>query len=238
MLELNKIYNEDCLEIMRRLPEESVDLIIADPPYFEVKGEFDFVFEGEESYLTFIEKTLKEYTRLLKPTGSLYMYCSQQMGAKIDLMLRKHLEIKNRIIWYRSGGVPPRKRYKLSHEPLFYCVKDMDNHTWNLDDIRIKSKYAKTDKRLNPKGKTPDDVWTIPNLVGRKKEKVDHPTQKPLEICDRIILGSSNEDDLVYIPFAGSGSEIVSCINNSRNYIASEISSEYIEEIIKPRLKD
>src|SRR5699024_7518747 len=98
LLELNKIYNEDCLETMRRLPEESVDLIIADPPYFEVKGEFDFVFEDEESYLIFIEKTLKEYTRLLKPTGSLYMYCSQQMGAKIDLMLRKHLEIKNRII--------------------------------------------------------------------------------------------------------------------------------------------
>jgi DNA modification methylase len=68
------------------------------------------------------------------------------------------------------------------------------------------------------------------------KEYTKHPTQKPLSICDRIIQVHSNENDLVYIPFAGSGSEIVSCINNNRNYIATELNNDYIEEIIKPRI--
>lgn len=235
-MELNKIYNMDCIEYMKTLPSECIDLIIIDPPYYEVKGEFDFIFENEEEYLNFINNTIKECKRILKSNGSLYLYCSQQMGAYIDLILRENFIIKNRIIWYRSGGISPTKKFKLSHEPLFYCVKDINNHIWNPDDIRVKSKYAEKDKRLNPKGKVPDDVWEIPNLVGKKKEKVNHPTQKPLAICDRIIKASSNENDLVYIPFAGSGSEIISCINNNRNYLATEISKQYIDEVIMPRI--
>ena len=228
-LELNRIYQMDCLEGIKLIPNNSIDLIIVDPPYFEIKGEFDFVFKNEDHYLDFIERCLIQFSRVLKSTGTLYMYCSQQMGAYIDLMLRKYFEIKNRIIWYRKGGLSPIKKFKLSHEPLYYCVKDINNHILNPEDIRIKSKYADKDKRLNPKGKVPDDVWEIPNLVGKKKEKVDHPTQKPLAICERMIKASSNEGSIILIPFVGSGSECVMAKHLKRRFIGFEINPNYIE---------
>lgn len=223
------LFNADCMDILPLIPDKSVQLIIIDPPYFEVKGEFDFVFESETKYLEFIEDVLKESKRVLKDNGSLFLYCSQEMGAYIDLMLRKYFSIKNRLIWYRSGGISPRKKFKVSHEPLFYCVNDIDNHKWNLNDIRVKSIYADKDKRLNPLGKSPDDVWYIPNLVGKKTEKVDHPTQKPLEICDRIIKCSTDEKDIILIPFAGSGSELVKSKELNRRFIGIEKEVKYYE---------
>lgn len=80
------------------------------------------------------------------------------------------------------------------------------------------------------------NVWSDSYITYNSPEKVNHPSQKPLSICDRIIKASSNENDLIYIPFAGSGSEIVSCINNNRRWIATELSEDYIENIIKPRI--
>ena len=234
---INKIYNECCLKTMSRMEDDLLDLIILDPPYYEVKGDFDFKFESRQSYFEFITQVLTTCVPKLKPTGSLFCYTSQEFSAEYDLLLRDILTIKNRIIWYRSGGVSPKKKYKQSHEHLFYCVKDIKQHTWNLDVVRVKSKYAGKDKRLNPLGKSPDDVWEIPNLVGRKKEKVNHPTQKPLRICERIIRGSSDEGNLVYVPFAGSGSELVSCKLNDRNYIGSEISEGYCN-LCEERLRE
>ena len=236
-MEENTIYNEDCLNTMLKIKSKTIDLIIIDPPYFEVKGDFDFIWNSRKEYFDFIKNVLNESKRILKDSGSVFVYCSQEFGAEFDLYLRELFTIKNRLIWFRSGGVSPRKKYKVSHEPLFYCVNDINKHTWNLDDVRVKSKYADTDKRLNPKGKSPDDVWYFPNLVGKKKEKVNHPTQKPLSICDRIVKGSSNENDLCYIPFAGSGSELVSLKMNNRRYIGSEISKEYCD-IIGTRLNE
>ncbi len=227
----------DFLEGVKQIKDLSIDLIIVDPPYFEVKGDFDFVFKNSQEYLIFIDKCIKEFERVLKNNGSLFMYCSQQMSANIDIMLQQHFEIKNRLIWYRSGGLSPTKKFKLSHEPLFYCVKDMNNHIWNPDEIRVKSKYADKDKRLNPKGKVPDDVWEIPNLVGKKKEKVDHPTQKPLAICERIIKASSNIDSLILIPFVGSGSECVMAKMLNRSYIGFELEEKYIK-IAEERLNE
>jgi DNA modification methylase len=245
LLELNKIYNEDCIEFMKTLSDESIDLIIADPPYFKIQGfsdagkiDFDCPFKSKLEYLNFVETNIIEYKRILKQNGSLYLYNSQEVGADIDILLQKYFIIKNRIIWHRSGGVSPWKKFKQAHEPIFYCVKDLKNHIWNADQIRIKSKYADKDKRLNPKGKVPDDVWYIPNLAGKKKEATGHKTQKPLSICERIVLASSNENDLVYIPFAGSGSEIESCIKNNRDWIATEINKKYIDDIIIPRIEN
>lgn len=234
---LNKIFNEDCLVGMQRIPDKSIDCVICDPPYFEIKGDFDFIFKSENDYLLFIEKIIIECKRCMKDNASLFIYCSQEMQAHIDLMLRKYFYIKNRIIWFRSGGISPKKKFKVSHEPLFYCVNNINNHTWNLDNIRVKSIYSDKDKRLNPLGKSPDDVWSIPNLVGKKIEKVKHPTQKPLKICSRIIKCSTNENDIILIPFAGSGSECVESINTNRKYIGFELDKSYFD-IAQKRIQD
>ena len=133
------------------------------------------------------------------------------------------------MIWYRSGGISPQKKFKVSHEHLFYCVNDIDNHTWNLDDIRVKSIYADKDKRLNPLGKSPDDVWYIPNLVGKKSEKVDHPTQKPLKLIQQILLTASNKGDLIFDPFMGSGTTAVVAKALGRNWIGIEKDKKYVD---------
>lgn len=238
-MEINKVVCMDCKSFMSTLPDEFFTLIIADIPYFEIiKNDWDNQWKNEKDYIVWVEGLIKDFTRILKPNGSLYMYCSQQMAAEIDLILRKYMIIKNRIIWYRSGGLSPKNKFKLAHEPIFYCVKDINNHTWNADNIRVQSKYAGKDKRLNPKGKVPDDVWEVPNLVGKKKESVGHPTQKPLPLGDRMVKVSSNELDLVYIPFAGSGSEIINCIQSNRNWIATETNKAYIKNMIMPRIKE
>ena len=125
----------------------------------------------------------------------------------------------------------------------------LDKYTFNNSALQIPSKYAgqkhkRYDKNGNPYWKEVNptkqcgDVWEINKVKGGSKEDTKHKTQKPLMICDRIILASSNEEDLIYIPFGGSGSEIVSCIINNRNYIATEINKEYIDEIIIPRIKE
>lgn len=237
-MELNKTYCMDCQKFTKQIADGFFTLIIADIPYFGIVGEdWDNQWSSEAEYLQWVEELIEEFIRILKSNGSLYMYCSQQMAADIDKILRKYITIKNRIVWYRAGGISPKNKFKLSHEPIFYCVKDINNHIWNGDDIRVKSKYAGKDKRLNPKGKIPDDVWVIPNLVGRKKESVGHKTQKPLLLGDRMVKASSNVSDIVYIPFAGSGSEIVNCIENKRDWVATEINQDYINTMIKPRIK-
>jgi DNA modification methylase len=237
-MDLNAVYLADTLEFNKEIPDKSINLIISDSPYCKiVKDDFDNQWDTPEEFLTWLEQNIIDWKRMLKDNGTLFVYSSIDLNAEIDLMLRKYFVIKNRIIWFREGGVPCTKKYKISHEHLFCCVNDLDNHTWNPDAIRIKSKYADIDKRLNKNGKVPSDVFVIPNLVGRKKEKVGHSTQKPLAICDRIILGHSNPNDLVYIPFGGSGSEIVSCINNNRNWISTEINEEYFN-LIKNRIKN
>ena len=111
-------------------------------------------------------------------------------------------------------------------------------HEISQDKIRIPyCAGGEKDKRKNPKGKTCGNVWEFPRIMPNYKEATGHPTQKPEELAKRIILASSKPGDLVVIPFAGSGSEIVQSIRNGRNFLASEINESYVGQIILPRLE-
>ena len=140
----------------------------------------------------------------------------------------------------KQKGLGGRKGYMFIREELLMFTKT-ENYTLNtpyLDDVAKNHGRLKKDK-VNYK--RCGNVWvdinevSVGNLI--HTEKVKHPTQKPLKACNRIVTTSSNKADLVYIPFAGSGSEIVSCIDNDRNWIATEISEEYIDEVIIPRIE-
>lgn len=253
MIELNKIYNEDCLETMKRLPDESVDLIIADPPYFKIiKDEWDNQWKSEEEYYEWTRNWIKESKRILKEKGSLYIWNWFDKICTIGHIAKEEgFIIRNLITWNRGAG---RERYNWASakEELLYLALT-DKPTFNLDDVLIglddpsrkmkkssweRAQYVRKNRKNFEDNKVnPSNVWFNSHVAHNSKEKVNHPTQKPLSVCDRIVKASSNEGDTVYIPFAGSGSEIVSCINNNRNYIASEINSAYIDEIIKPRIK-
>ena len=218
---LNKVTCGDCLEIMKQIPDKSIDLVLTDPPYNIAKAEWDKI----DNYIEWCKSWIKECKRVLKKSGSLYVFCSQTYQAEFDLMLRKYFKIENRIIWYYEGGIPAKKHFSYYHEPIFYCRVNEKDYTFNVDDIRIKQKTDR--KGNNPKGKNCGDVWYIPNLAGRFLVSTGHPTQKPLKLIKRMMLASSNKGDTVLDPFLGSGTTAVACKELGRNFIGIEISPEY-----------
>lgn len=143
---------------------------------------------------------------------------------------------RNLIVWNFATGRPGKAFYR--HETEFMWFYSNPLHEIHHDRIRIPyhSGWEK-DKRKNPKGKTCGNVWEFPRIMPNYKESTGHPTQKPEKLAERILFASSNPGDLVVIPFAGSGSEIISCVKNKRDFIAAEINPDYVREIILPRLE-
>ena len=252
VIEINKLYVENCMETMRKIEDKSVDLIIADPPYFRIlKNDWDNQWKTEKEYYLWCREWLKEFRRIIKPNGSVYIWnwfdniCSIGHFAKDEGFI-----IRNLITWNRGGG-REKKNWGSKKEDLLY-LSLTETPIFNLEDILIspndpnrkmsksaweRGKYERKGRKdYNNEKANPSNVWYDSMVSYNSKENVNHPSQKPLSICERIIKGSSNENDLVYIPFAGSGSEIEACINTKRNWIASEISEEYVNDIILPRI--
>ena len=252
-MKLNEIYNMDCIEYMKTLPNECIDLIIADPPYYKIYGEFDFIWSDVKEYIEWCKQWTLECNRILKNSGSFYMYGAMgynngfPLVKVIDYLVENtNLKVINWITQRNSRGRGTTKGYMKAREELVYMTKSKQ-YTWNVAYTQEKTKRKDLGFNGKPrknKFKRCSDVWIdIAEASQSSKQRFklsnghSFPTVKALKLCDRIINASSNEGDLVYIPFAGSGSEIVSCINNNRNYIATEISKQYIDEIIIPRIK-
>lgn len=237
-LKTNVVYEADCVDILQKIPSGSVDLVIADPPYYHMKGEFDFVFQSVSEYLEWSLLWVQECYRILKPTGAFYCWGSGQMIDKLSVhVLDKFNWIKrNLIIWNYKTGRPGKATYRNETELLWFYSNP--SHEINHDEIRIPyCAGGEKDKRKNPKGKTCGNVWEFPRIMPNYKEATAHPTQKPEKLAERIILASSKPGDLVVIPFAGSGSEIVQSIKNKRNFVAMEIDHFYVQHVILPRLQ-
>lgn len=243
LLEINKVYNEDCVELTRRcVPNKHVDLILADPPYNIGKDGGDG-WDTIDNYLEVFEKWVIEWRRILKEDGLLYTYCSQEFNADIEIILRKHMLIQNRIIWcYNNGERVATKKFPYSYEPIFLASKNKNNGFKPVRDLNNIQKGIRKKRNPNgtisttypnPEGVKFTDVWSIPKLSGNRKQ-TKHPTEKPLELGRRML--KSINAKLVYIPFAGSGSEILNCIEHGVDWIATETSDEYIKNIILPRM--
>tara|TARA_R100001082_G_scaffold36739_1_gene19345 strand:+ start:56 stop:829 length:774 start_codon:yes stop_codon:yes gene_type:complete len=241
MITLNKIYKGDCIEIIRSIEEESVDLIICDPPYNLGKdfGNESDKWDSIDEWLDWCKLWLDECKRVLKHSGSLFVYGSHHYICYLQCYLYEiELLYKRVLIWhYENGKSQHTKAPCVTYEPILWFTKT-NNYTYHIirepykSTERLKHKITKNGKvwTPNPEGKRGGDVWKIPTLAGRRfrDEKVDHPTQKPLALCDKIINHFSNKHDIVLIPFAGSGSECVSAKNNNRSYIGVEINPNYI----------
>lgn len=241
-MEINKIYFGDCIRLMKKIKDESVDLIIADPPYNLNKdfGNNSDKWKKVEEWVKWSHKWIDVAIKKLKPTGSIFIYGIHHYLCYLQVYLYKRdLKYRRQIIWYYENGFSGYvKSPSATYEPILWFSKS-DIYTYHQirepykSQDRLKNKIIKNGKewKPNPEGKHSGDVWNIPVLAGKRfaNEKVNHPTQKPLEICDRIITHFSNENDLILIPFCGSGSECVSAVKNNRNFIAFEINQEYIE---------
>lgn len=249
-LQNNKIYKGDALKLIKRITDNSVDLIVADPPYgieMDFGSKEKWGLDKHDQWYAWMQEWLKEAYRVLKPGGSIFVYGIHHNIGYIQCYLYElGLNYGRQFIWHYKNNWSGYTKFPAGHyEPLlwFYKGKEYTYHPIREpyeSAERLKYKITKNGKewRPNPNGKLAGDVWSIPVLAGRrfKDERVDHPTQKPLAICDRIIKHFSNEGEIVLIPFVGSGSECVSAKNHKRNYIGFELNPAYIK-LAKKRLK-
>lgn len=241
MKELNKIYLQDCITFMQGMEADSVDLIIADPPYNLKKdfGNKSDHWENVQDWLQWSKQWMDESIRILKPTGNIFIYGIHHYLCYVQCHLyERNMKYRRQIIWYYENGFSGYKTLNAFYEPLLWFSKT-DDFTFHpirepyKSQERIKNKIIKNGKvwTPNPEGRLAGDVWNFPTLAGKRfeDEKVNHPTQKPLALCDRIVTHFSNPKDIVFIPFAGSGSECVSSKTNGRKFLATEINPEYID---------
>jgi site-specific DNA-methyltransferase (adenine-specific) len=245
LIELNTVYNEDCLTFMNKLQSNSIDLIIADPPY-NIGQDGGDGWDTIKNYLGVFEEWVKEWQRILKNDGLLYCYCSQEFHADIEMIFRKYMLIQNRMIWcYNNGQRVTSKKFPYSYEPFFLVSKEENNKYQSVRDKNNVQKGNRTKKNKNgkvtitqpnPDGIKYTDVWNIPKLSGGTKH-TKHKTEKPLELGRRM-LRSLQSCNLVYIPFAGSGSEIINCIELNIDFLATETNKKYIDEFIFPRFQN
>jgi len=257
---LIKLIKGNCLDLFKSIKDNSVSLIIADPPYNvyqngvtkvsfqrrKKKIEFDN-FNNE--FLNFSEQWIDQSIEKLRNDGSLFVFGGINYLKGNDLLdlipiLRLKLDFVNFITWYYKNGADSKRFFSNRHEFIAWFVKDRSKYRFFLDTVRIKydektlQKYLK-DKRLNPetlkKGKNPTNVWEIPRLNANSKERLNHPTQKPEEIIKRIVKAVTKEGDLVIDPFCGTGTTLKICKDLNRDCICFEIKEEYCK-IAKKRV--
>ncbi|MCY7439404.1 DNA-methyltransferase [Bacillus altitudinis] len=239
-IELNRIYHMDCLEGMRMIPDSSVDLIIADPPYNKKVSSWDNY--RLEDYLKFIAKSVEEYKRILSPKGSVFIYNQQPMASYMFQLLYEKLNFVDEIIWYyKNGGGNAKKKPKNAHQLLYWFSKT-EEYIKNFDEVRqsysgtreiYKHNVDKNPAKAwspNTKGAMPTNVWEVSVVRQTQATKLAKlGVQKPLELGDKIIKMASNHSSKVVIPFVGSGSECVNCASLSRDFVGFELNKEYIE---------
>ena len=237
-MEVNKVYLGDCIEIMRTLPDKSIDLVFADPP-FNIGIKYDVHNDNMpyEEYYNWSEKWIKETYRLLKNNGTIYIAIGDEFAAEINAILKRTgFYFRNWIIWYYTFGQNQRKKFNRSHTHILYFAKDKEQFTFNDRNIRVPSsrQLVYKDKRANPLGKIPDDVWQFSRVCGTFKERIgEHPCQMPEDLLELIIKTSSDNGDLVLDPFGGTGTTVAVAKRLKRNFITMEISKEYCDVILK-----
>lgn len=243
----------DCLVYLRSCPAEKFDLIIADPPYFTIFGDFDFVWNNLDEYLNWCHEWILECHRSLKPTGSFYLWGTIGFNKGYPLFKltnwveeNKLFLVQNWITQRNSRGRGTKRGYMQAREELVFMTKT-NSYTWNTVYTQEQSK--RTDKGFDGKPrknqfKRCSDVWV--DIAEASQSKIERfklpngepfPTVKAQKLCDRIILASSNPQDLIYIPFGGSGSEALSAIRNNRQFILTEVDTEYFS-LAQKRLKN
>ncbi|EKS9913903.1 site-specific DNA-methyltransferase [Burkholderia multivorans] len=236
----NQIIHGDCIGGMRQLPSDSVDLIVADPPY-NLDKDFGAWKESERKgeWLEWTKNWLNECERVLKPGGSIFVYGIHHHLCWVQCHLYElGLSYRRQIIWfYENGFAGYTKSLAAHYEPLLWFSKG-DEYIYHpirepyKSTERLKHAIIKNGKvwKPHPDGRLAGDVWQFPVLAGRRfrDEKVDHPTQKPLSISSRIVNHFSNPGDLVLVPFVGSGTECVAAKVAGRSFLGFELNDAYI----------
>ena len=237
----NKIINQDLITVLDFLPGSFVDLLFVDPPYNMYKkfntNSFNIVDSGK--YQEWMESWLSRLVRILKPDASIYICGDWRASAAIYNAGSKYFTLRNRITWEREKGRGAKANWKNCSEDIWYFTKG-DEYKFNIEDVKIKRRVL-APYRENGKPKDwveednanfrithPSNIWTdITVPFWSMPENTEHPTQKPEKLLAKIILASSNEGDMVFDPFLGSGTTAAAAKKLGRNFSGVEIDEQY-----------
>ncbi len=238
---LDKTLLGDSFSAMECLPHSFVDLLIVDPPYNMSKdfGGNKFKKTNDELYEEYTEKWVSLAKPLLKENASIYVCCDWESGMVIGNVLKRHFNIKNRITWQREKGRGAKENWKNSSEDIFFATNGKD-YTFNVEDVKMRRRvlapYKKDGapkdweetKEGNFRNTYPSNFWddlSVP--YWSMAENTPHPTQKPEKLLAKLILASSNEGDVVFDPFLGSGTTSVVAKKLKRHFLGIEQNEEY-----------
>lgn len=261
----------DCIKGMAAMPEASVDLAFADPP-FNIGYKYD-VYDDRRSadeYLEWSRQWIGQIVRVLKPGGTFWLAIGDEFAAELKVLCTRELGLhtRNWVVWFYTFGVHCKHKFTRSHAHLFYFVKDPKKFTFNSLDIRVPSarELVYGDKRADAAGRVPDDTWMIPPSLGPEVEMREgfvlrpqdiadrfwpendvwyfarvagtfnerqgfHGCQMPEQLLGRIIRACSNKGDLVFDPFAGSGTTLAVAKKLGRQYAGFELSTDYAHKV-------
>jgi adenine-specific DNA-methyltransferase len=235
---------QDNLVFMRDIPDEVFKLIVTSPPYNIGKS-----YEKRQSLDSYVESqasVISECVRLLSPKGSICWQVGNHIHKgevfPLDMILyhlfKNHgLKLRNRIIWHFEHGLHCKKRLSGRYETIMWFTKG-DEYTFNLDPIRVPSKYPNKKYYKGPKvgqlsgnslGKSPGDVWIFPNVKNNHVEKTIHPCQFPVELVERLVLSLTDEGDIVFDPYMGVGSSVIAALKNNRQGYGCDVMKDYVD---------
>lgn len=249
----NALFGMDVEKFLDSLPEEPIfDLVVTSPPY-NIGKKYEKKVDLEE-YIKWQERVIHKIFIRLKNTGSICWQVGNYVdnGAIIPLdfefapiFKNLNMQLRNRIIWHFGHGLHSKNRFSGRYEVILWYTKT-NNYTFNLDPVRVPAKYPgkrhfkgphKGELSGNPLGKNPEDVWEIPNVKSNHIEKTAHPCQFPVGLIERLVLSMTNENELVFDPYAGASSAGVAAIVHNRRFWGCEVVDEYIK-ISQERLQE
>ena len=232
MLELNKIYNMDCLEGMKKINDKLIDLIVTDPPYgINLKSSWSNKFKQiiNDNNLNWVEVFFKEINRITKDDSHLYCFTGLDCLPEFIFEIRKYYKIQNLITIPRTQkGGAGSKTQSFSFQNEFVIFATKGKRKFNQTQVLKPSETYLKDKRKNPKEwlyRLPDYWHWLKASEFNLKRK--HPTQKTVDAIKLMVELSSNENEIILDPFIGSGTTAIACLNTNRKYIGFELSEEY-----------
>ncbi len=237
----NKIINQDLFSVLDLLPDSFINLMFIDPPYniYKKFKSNSFNIVDSEKYEAWMDGWLKKLVRLLKPDASVYICGDWRASAAIFNSGSRYFTLQNRITWEREKGRGAKTNWKNCSEDIWYFIRGLD-YTFNIDNVKMKRRVLAPYKEngrpkgwveeneLNYRVTYPSNIWTdITVPFWSMPENTEHPTQKPEKLLAKIILASSNENDMVFDPFLGTGTTAVTAKKLGRNFCGVEIDEHY-----------
>lgn len=258
------IKNGDCLTVLKKIEDGKFDLILTSPPYnvgksYETKTSIEKYLDTQEEIIIELVRTLSDKGNLCWQVGN---FVDKGEIFPLDIfyyqIFKRHgLKLRNRIVWHFGHGLHASNRFSGRYETILWFSKK-DNYIFNLDNVRVPSKYPgklhfkgpkKGQPSGNPLGKNPSDIWKIieqdwdkamwdiPNVKSNHPEKTDHPCQFPIELVERCVMALTDIDSWVLDPFSGVGSTVIGAIKNNRKGMGIEKEIEYCK-IARQRIED